>query len=122
MGHRRDIPALLSEANLVVLPSYREGLPRILEEASAAARAIITTDVPGCRDAIIPGETGLLVPARDGAALAEAIKTLLNDHCLRASMSAKGRRLAEERYDVKNIVKSHIALYKELLDGVRIAK
>lgn len=122
LGYRSDIPTLLSEANVVVLPSYREGLPRILEEAAAASRAIITTDVPGCRDAIVPDKTGLLVPVRDSVALAAAIKTLLNDDSLRRAMSHAGRRLAEDRYDVENIVKSHLALYKELLEAEDFAK
>jgi glycosyltransferase involved in cell wall biosynthesis len=115
LGFRKDMPTLLSAANVVVLPSYREGLPRVLEEAAACGRAVVTTDVPGCRDAIEPGLTGLLVPARNAAALARAIRQLLEDGALRRRMGASGRQLAERSYSVESIVSAHLALYRELL-------
>ena len=115
LGFRKDMPTLLSSANIVVLPSYREGLPRILEEAAACARAVVTTDVPGCRDAIVPDKTGLLVPVRDAEALANAIFRLIENLQLRQQMALAGRRLAEERYSIERIVDSHLALYESLL-------
>ncbi|MBL8482426.1 MAG: glycosyltransferase family 4 protein, partial [Rhodocyclaceae bacterium] len=69
-GYRADMPAVLAAASIVVLPSYREGLPKLLAEAAACGRAVITTDVPGCRDAVVAGQTALLVPPRDADALA----------------------------------------------------
>lgn len=115
LGFRKDMPTLLSAANVVVLPSYREGLPRVLEEAAACGRTVVTTDVPGCRDAIEPGITGLLVPARNAAALARAIRQLLEDGALRRRMGASGRQLAERCYSVESIVSVHLGLYRELL-------
>jgi glycosyltransferase involved in cell wall biosynthesis len=113
-GHRRDMPGLFAQANMVVLPSYREGLPKVLIEAAACGRAVVTTDVPGCRDAIEIGLTGLLVPARDASALAQAIRRLLDDPAACAAMGAAGRRRAEQVFDVRAVVQTHLAIYKEL--------
>lgn len=116
LGHRDDVAELMSHATLVVLPSYREGLPRVLVEAGAACRAIVTTDVPGCRDAIEPGVTGLLVPARDAAALAQAIGTLLADPERRRAMGRAGRRLVEREMRIEKVVADHLHIYDSLLD------
>ena len=114
LGQRDDMPAVLAASHIAVLPSYREGLPLALAEAAAAGRPVVTTDVPGCRDAVIPGETGLLVPPRDPEALAEAIARLVGDPELRARMGAAGRRLAEERFGIDRIAARHLAVYAEL--------
>jgi len=115
LGFQKNMPQLLAAANIVVLPSYREGLPRVLEEAAACGRAVITTDVPGCRDAIEADVSGLLVPVRDAASLADAIRHLLADHELRRAMGRQGRQLAERSYAVAAIVDAHLAIYRELL-------
>jgi glycosyltransferase involved in cell wall biosynthesis len=115
LGYRKDIAALFATANIVVLPSYREGLPKVLVEAASCGRAVVTTDVPGCRDAIEPDETGLLVPVRDSAALAAAIERLVNDNELRRRMGEAGRALAEEAFDIRIIVAQHMAIYHGLL-------
>ena len=115
LGFHSDMPLLLPQAHIVVLPSYREGLPRVLEEAAACGRAVVTTDVPGCRDAIIPGETGLLVPVRNAGKLAEAIRLLVENAILRRHMGESGRKLAERCYAVEMIVQAHLSLYQELL-------
>jgi glycosyltransferase involved in cell wall biosynthesis len=114
LGYCDNIPSLFSQAHLVVLPSYREGLPRVLAEAAACGRAIVTTDVPGCREAIIPGKTGLLVKARDPASLANAIHSLLINHPLRQTMAANGRRFAENVYNIIDIVDEHLHIYSDL--------
>lgn len=114
LGFRKDVARLFANSNLVVLPSYREGLPKVLIEAAACGRAVVTTDVPGCRDAIVPGETGLLVPVRDAAALAAAIRKLLEDPELRKRMGRAGRALAEREFDIKDIVDAHLAVYRQL--------
>ncbi|WP_285669712.1 glycosyltransferase family 4 protein [Paralimibaculum aggregatum] len=114
-GQRGDVPEILARASLVVLPSYREGMPKALIEAAAAGRAVVTTDVPGCRDAIEPGVTGLLVPPRDGAALAEAIAALLADPARRAAMGRAGRALAERAFAVEDVAARHLALWERLL-------
>ncbi|MDP2715682.1 glycosyltransferase family 4 protein [Rheinheimera sp.] len=116
-GFSSDVAASYRQANIVVLPSYREGLPKSLIEAAACGRAVITTDVPGCRDAITPDVTGLLVPVKDSAALAGAIEKLVNDSDLRLSFGVAGRRLAEREFDINSVVNKHFAIYEELLKG-----
>lgn len=114
-GHRNDIPQVFAASTIVVLPSYREGFSKVLTEAASCGRAVITTDVPGCRDAIKPDVTGLLVPVRDVEALAKAINTLLVDRSLCEEMGRAGRELAEKAFDVKQVVKQHLLIYNELL-------
>jgi glycosyltransferase involved in cell wall biosynthesis len=115
LGHRNDMPELMAAAHIVALPSYREGLPRALIEAAACGRAVVTTDVPGCRDAIEPGETGLLVPVRDAEALADAIATLIEDPERRRAMGAAGRALAERAFRIEAVAAQHLDIYAELL-------
>jgi glycosyltransferase involved in cell wall biosynthesis len=115
LGHLDDMAQVLADAHIVVLPSYREGLPKVLAEAAACGRPVITTDVPGCRDAIVPGQTGLLVPAKDAKALAAAIERLIADPEMRLAMGGAGRRLAEREYAVGHIVEQHLSLYRQLL-------
>lgn len=114
LGERSDVAALYAAAHIAVLPSYREGLPKSLIEAAACARAVVTTDVPGCRDAIEPNVTGLLVPVRDAAALADAIARLAEDTALRQAMGAAGRALAEREFDINQVARIHVALYDAL--------
>lgn len=116
VGHTSDVAGLFAGSHVIVLPSYREGLPKVLIEAAASGRPVIATDVPGCRDALLSGETGLLVPLRSVDGLAEAMARLAADPQLRASMGAAGRRLAEQRFGVKGIVAAHLALYAELME------
>lgn len=115
-GQQNDMPSVLRQATVVVLPSYREGLPKVLIEAAAAGRAVVTTDVPGCRDAITPGVTGLLVPPKDAMALADAIQALLKDRARCASMGVAGRALAEQAFDVNSVVAQHLAVYRGLMN------
>ena len=115
LGYRNDIPDLFSQSNIVVLPSYREGLPKVLIEAAACGRAVVTTDVPGCRDAIEPGMTGLLVPVQDATALADAIQSLIVHPLQRKRMGAAGRILAEREFAIEKVVDAHLAIYQELL-------
>jgi len=118
-GYCVDMTQVLATASIVVLPSYREGLPKALIEAAACGRAVVTTDVPGCRDAIEPGVTGVLVPVRDAAALAQAIENLLTYGAQRTAMGLAGRRLAEQEFDVTTVVYKHLAIYKRLLSESR---
>ena len=98
------------------MPSfYSEGLPKVLLEASASGIPIITTDHPGCRDAIINNETGLLVPAKDPELLAKAIIDLLSDHSLLIAMGKNGRSLAEKSFQDSTVVNKHYSLYQQLL-------
>ncbi|MHC0505556.1 glycosyltransferase family 4 protein [Achromobacter aegrifaciens] len=114
LGERSDVAALYAASHIAVLPSYREGLPKSLIEAAACARAVVTTDVPGCRDAIEPGETGLLVPVRDAQALADAIARLAEDPALRQSMGAAGRALAEREFNIDRVARVHVEIYDAL--------
>lgn len=115
LGYRSDIAELFSRANIVSLPSfYGEGLPKVLIEAAACGRAVVTTDWPGCRDAITPGETGLLVPVRDSVALADAFQRLLENAGHRQAMGVAGRRLAEDVFAIEKVVEQHMQLYKSL--------
>ncbi|MGO3742383.1 glycosyltransferase family 4 protein [Kerstersia sp.] len=111
LGERHDIAALYASAHIVALPSYREGLPKSLVEAAACGRAVVTTDVAGCRDAITPGVTGVLVPVKDAAALARAVMELAHDAEQRREMGRQGRLLAEAEFDIRKIVQMHLAIY-----------
>ena len=113
VGHVRDIRPLFAQAHVVVLPSYREGMPLVLLEAAACGRAVVTTNVPGCRDAIEPGITGLMVPVRDSEALAEAIGVLAGDRARCAEMGRQGRLLAERAFSVDQVVARHLEIYAE---------
>lgn len=115
-GFRNDIPQILAEANIACLPSYREGLPKSLLEAMAAGLPCVTTDVPGCREAVRDGDNGLLVPARDSLALAEAIKCLLRNPDLAKKMGGRGRERVEQEFSAQHVNESTLALYREMLD------
>ncbi len=116
LGYQKDVAQLFSTVNLVVLPSYREGLPKVLVEAAAAGRAVVTTDVPGCRDAIDADVTGLLVPAKNVELLAAAIERLINDVPLRHAMGCAGRALAEREFGIEKIVQQHLDIYAKVED------
>lgn len=118
LGYRCDIPNLFANSSIVVLPSYREGLPKVLMEAAACGRAVVTTDVPGCRYAIEPETTGLLVPVRDVSGLADAIQFLIENPDRRKQMGASGRALAEREFSIEKVVGAHLAIYNELTSGV----
>lgn len=116
-GHRDDMPQIYRMASLVVLPSYREGLPKVLLEAAACGKAIVTTDVPGCRDVVRSHDNGLLVPAKNWQALAEAIEHLLQDPYRREAMGARAREIAEKEWAAPVIVEQVLSLYRELSSG-----
>lgn len=102
-GHLQDVRPILAQAHVYVLPSYREGTPRTVLEAMATARAIITTDAPGCRETVIDGENGFLVPVRDAEALAAAMERFLAEPDLVRRMGDASRRIATEKYDVHKV-------------------
>ncbi|QXP84585.1 glycosyltransferase family 4 protein [Methylococcus sp. ANG] len=114
-GFRSDMPQVLAQCHIVCLPSYREGLPVSLLEAAACTRAIVTTDVPGCREAVRHEENGLLVPRGDPAALAAALSRLIADPALRRAMGARGRTRAEEEFSLDGVVAQTLSLYREML-------
>lgn len=115
-GHRDDMPRVLAQAHVVALPSYyREGLPKVLLEAAACARPVVTTDWPGCRDAVVPGETGLLVPPRDAQALAAALRRLIADAAARRRMGRAARALAERAFCARAVARRHLEIYRALV-------
>jgi len=107
-----DIATLFSESNLVVLPSYHEGLPKVLQEAAACGRAVITTDAPGCVFAVVPDVTALVVPVKNALALANAIEYLAIHVPFREAMGNAGRQLAARRFSIERIVDAHISVYE----------
>jgi len=115
LGYRSDIANQYAAANIVCLPSYREGLPKALVEAAACGRAVVTTDVPGCRDAIEPGVSGVLVPVKSAPELADALEALIQEPERRLRMAKAGRELSERAFSIERIVEQHLAIYKEVL-------
>ena len=103
LGKLEDVRPALAACSVYVLPSYREGMPRTVLEAMATGRAIITTDVPGCRETVVPGENGFLVEARNAAALADAMRRFVERPPLAAEMGPRSRAIAERRFDVQLI-------------------
>jgi glycosyltransferase involved in cell wall biosynthesis len=115
-GMRDDMPNVLRQAAIVALPTfYPEGVPRILIEAAATGRPIIATDAPGCREIVLHGKNGLLVPARNARAVADAIVALLRDPDLRTRMGAEGRRLAVDRFSKEQVIAATLSVYRELM-------
>ena len=115
LRYQQDMESILEQSSIVVLPSYREGFPKILIEAAACGRAVITTDVPGCRDAIYNGVTGILVPEKNAIVLAHAIKKLALNPNLYKEMGKKGRKMAENRFDENNVISKHLEIYNQLV-------
>ena len=112
LGFREDLHQIIPKAHLVVLPSYYpEGLPKIICEAAACGRAVITTDEPGCRDAIENGKTGLLIESKNSKELSEAIIKLIKNRELLKQMSINSRSRAEKYFNIKSIVKKHMNIY-----------
>jgi glycosyltransferase involved in cell wall biosynthesis len=115
LGHVADIRTVWARAHIAVLPSRREGLPKSLLEAAACGRAIVATDVPGCRVIARAGVNALLVPPDDSTALADAIGVLVRDPVLRQTFASAGRRLVEEEFSSAHIGRETVALYGKLL-------
>jgi glycosyltransferase involved in cell wall biosynthesis len=116
-GPREDMPAVFAQAHIVCLPSYREGLPKVLIEAAACGRPIVATDVPGCREIVRHNDNGLLVPATDSTALANALRQLIIDPALRKRMGRRGREIAVQEFGLDRVVAETLAVYRTLLAG-----
>ena len=114
-GYRRDMPEVYAQSNVVCLPSYREGLPKVLLEAAACGRAVITTDTVGCNDIVKHGVNGLLVPTRDAIALADAILYLLGHPEDRKCMGLNGRKLVEHGFTLEKSLKDTISFYQSII-------
>lgn len=115
-GHRNDMPRVFAQSHIVCLASeYGEGVPKVLIEAAASGRPIVTTDSPGCREIVRHGVNGLLVPIRDTARLAGAIHQLIEAPKLRREMGLRGREIVEAEFSVEQVVRETLAVYRELL-------
>jgi glycosyltransferase involved in cell wall biosynthesis len=117
VGFQKDIFRVLKEADVVVLPSYREGLPKSLIEACATGRPVITTDAPGCRECVIDGYNGYLVPVKDIDLLSRRMETLINDGEKRAVMGLNSRKLAEKEFSVEKVIAKHLEIYDSLISS-----
>lgn len=114
LGHRLDVEALYAAMDVFVLPSYREGFPRAAMEAAASGLPIVATDVRGCRQVVDHDRTGLLVPVRDGAALAEAILALGEDPDRREAMGKAATQRAQDLFDERKVVRIVLDTYREV--------
>lgn len=103
LGRLSDVRPAIAECSVYVLPSYREGTPRTVLEAMAMGRAVITTDAPGCRETVLDGDNGFLVPVKDTDALAQAMLRFIEQPELIAQMGQRSRSIAEEKYDVHKV-------------------
>jgi glycosyltransferase involved in cell wall biosynthesis len=116
LGHVDDMPQLISESDIVALPSsYREGTPRILIEAAAMEKPVVATDIPGCRGLVKNEVNGILVPVNNVNALVNAIRKLVENNELRVVMGRKGREIVKEEFDESIIVENTLNVYKELI-------
>lgn len=111
-GFQQDMLAIYRQVHIICLPSYREGLPRTLLEAGASGRAIVTTEVPGCREIVDP-ETGLLVPVKDSKALADALLTLIDDEALRHQFTIRMREKIKANYSAEIVNRETIKIYHQ---------
>ncbi len=117
-GRREDMSRVMAECHIVCLPSkYGEGVPKVLLEAAAAGRPVVATDTPGCREVIDDGVQGLLVPMGDSAALAAALRRLIDGLDERRAMGAAGRREAEAAFGINDVVRRTLAIYSQLRSG-----
>jgi glycosyltransferase involved in cell wall biosynthesis len=116
LGYRTDIRELLEQSHIFAFPSYyREGLPKSLIEACAVGRPIVTTNSTGCKDCVIDGYNGFLVPIRDSQTLAERLELLINDKQLRITMGINSRKIAERDFSIDNVVEKHLVIYNKLI-------
>lgn len=104
LGETRDVRPFVTSASVIVLPSWREGMPCSLMEAMSMGRAIVATDVPGCREVVVDGQNGFLVPVRDPDALAITLERFLSNKAYITDMGQQGRRIAEEELDARKAV------------------
>lgn len=116
LGYRTDVKELLAQSHIVAFPSYyMEGLPKSLIEATAVGRPIITCNSVGCKETVIDGVNGFLIPTKNVDALVEKMEILLNNEELRVKMGKTGRVYAEDNFSIDIVVQRHLQIYDELL-------
>ena len=122
LGHIDDMQSLLDDCDIVVLPSYREGTPRILIEAAAMEKPIVTTDIAGCRGLVVDGENGFLVPVNSVEPLVSAIEKLVDDANMRQRFGRRGREIVLEEFDENIVIHNTMSVYEDVMnDGTRDA-
>ncbi|MCD7939219.1 MAG: glycosyltransferase family 4 protein [Bacteroides intestinalis] len=115
LGYRTDVLELLKSCHIVAFPSYyKEGLPKSLIEATAVGRPIVTTNSIGCKETVIDGYNGYLIPIKDSDTLAERLKILFEDEGLRQNMGRNSRMLAEKDFSIENVIQKHLEIYNQL--------
>lgn len=114
IGFQKKMYPIYRESDIVVLPSYREGLPKSLIDACAVGRPIITTDVPGCKECVVDGYNGFLVPQKDSNAISSCLVKLLEDKELRLKFGVNSRKLAEKEFSIVDVVKKTFNIYDSL--------
>jgi glycosyltransferase involved in cell wall biosynthesis len=115
LGHVDGIEEIMSQATIVVLPTHGgEGVPRVLLEAASMGKPIVATDVPGCREAVVEGENGYLVPAKDIDTLADAVERLLRDKAMRQKMGEYGRAKMIEEFDDQDVAQRTALIYQSM--------
>ena len=116
LGHQENMPSIFSQTHIVALPTtYGEGVPKVLIEAASCGRAIVATDVPGCREIVRHNDNGLLVPPHDSKALADAVKKLIENPEIRAKMGSHGREIVKAEFSEEIVVRQTLELYNKLL-------
>ena len=113
-GHRDDVPRLLAAADLLVLPSLYEGLPNVVLEAMRFGKPVVATAAPGTTEVVVDGQTGLLVPLRDPPALAQAIRTVVQDPDLARRSGRRRPARVESEFRAETMIDAYAALYEEL--------
>jgi len=116
-GHSDDMPSVFARSHIIVLPSHGEGLPTVLMEAAASGRPVIASDIPGCREVVQAGTTGILVPPGSPLDLARAIASLLQSPDERVRMGQRGREYMKARFDQVEINRRTIAVYRRVLQA-----
>ena len=111
LGHSMDVANLMKTFDILVLPSYREGFPKVIMEAAATGLPVVTTDVTGCRSAVVHNQTGLIVPLKNVEALGKSIGKLLDSPKLRLTMGDNARQFAELNFDVNQLSTTHISVW-----------
>jgi glycosyltransferase involved in cell wall biosynthesis len=118
-GYRHDMPTVYGESHIVALPSYREGLGKVIAEAGACGRAVVATDVPGCREIITNGVNGSLVAVQDAQSLADALRPLLACRETRTVMGLKGREIVEAQFAEQTVAAQTLKVIEYVLSGIR---
>ncbi|MGD2072710.1 MAG: glycosyltransferase family 4 protein [Candidatus Thorarchaeota archaeon] len=115
VGYVKDMPEKLKEVDIFVLPSYyREGVPRVLLEAAATGIPIVTTNMPGCRETVVDGETGFLIPPQDSSELVKAVLKIIQDRSIERNMGKRARAYIENNFDIKKITKTYLKEYNKI--------